>query len=218
AMYYEADINTLLYCRFIGAPFSSSGYAICEDRVGDTDDVGWQNGLETVEDISINMQTPYQDLGHPHCQKQWNMLEVDADANDGLLTVRVLFDDGNSFTLGTMDLVGRAKYEFPINAGFGYEAYRMSVQITGAGLNAPPNLYQLNIYAAQLAANRNTYDTYWIKFSIDESKLIKEGYFDYTSTEPIVVSLYADGATTAYYTFILPANPNRSSVPQRVRF
>jgi hypothetical protein len=51
----------------------------------------------------------------------------------------------------------------------------------------------------------------------DESKLIKQAYFDYTSNAPITVSLYADGQTVPYYTFTLPTNTARAAVPMRVR-
>ena len=59
---------------------------------------------------------------------------------------------------------------------------------------------------------------YNIKFGVDTFKFAKQGYFDYTSTAAITVSLYADGATTPYYQFTLPANPLRQSDPVRVRF
>jgi hypothetical protein len=217
-LFWEGDTNELLYCRYVPAP-TGPGYAICQDRVGDTDDMGWTSGhVQVFDDISIDMQTPFQDLGKPHFPKQWNMLEVDADANGGALTVQVAFEDSVTLTLGTMTLDGRTKYQFPIGAGEGYEAYRMSVIITGAGLQDAPTLYQLNIYAALLAANRATFDSYWIKMGTEESKLVKEAYFDYTSPVEVNVSLYADGFTTPYYTFTLPANPTRLRVPERVRF
>lgn len=216
-IYWEADTNKLLYCRQVPAP-SGPGYAICQDRVGFTDDMGWSAGLLTSANISMVLQTPYQDLKKPHFPKQWNMLELDADGQEGIVDVKAVFSDGTVLDLGDLDLVGRQKYEFPINAGLGYEAYSMSIVITGFGTDGPPNIYQANIYAALLAANRSTYDTYWIKFGSDESKLIKEGYFDYTSTTPITISLYSDGGTTPYYTFDLPINPNRSQLPMRARF
>jgi hypothetical protein len=216
-IYWEADTNLLLYCRHVPAP-SGPGYAICRDRVGFVDDMGWLAGNLTSANIPMTLQIPYQDLKKPHFTKQWNMLELDADGQEGIIDVQAVFSDGVVLDLGELDLVGRQKYEFPINAGLGHEAYSMSIVITGYGTDGPPNIYQANIYAALLAANRNTYDTYWIKFGTDESKLVKEGYFDYTCTTPITVSVYSDGSTTAYYTFTLPINAMRSQVPMRVRF
>jgi len=218
--FYEADTNNLLYCRYVPPP-TGPGYAICIDQQGDTDDMGWDPTHVLIQQsVAFTVQIPYQDLGKPHFPKQWNMLEVDADVDEGEIDVTVAFDDGASFDLGTLpSLVGRQKYELQINNGLGYEAYSMSVIISGSGaLGGAPTLFQLNIYAAVLAASRNSFDTYWIKFNTDESKLIKEGYFDYTSGTPITVSLYADGATDPYFAFTLPVNQQRSQVPQRVRF
>jgi hypothetical protein len=136
-----------------------------------------------------------------------------------VLTVQLLFDDGIApITLATVNTGStRQKVQLPVNAGLGQESYKMSVVLTIPALVAPI-LYQVNLYAAVLAANRSTFDTYWVKANTDESKLFKEGYFDYTSVAPITVSLYADGSTTPYYTFTLPTNTARASVPQRVRF
>ena len=75
-----------------------------------------------------------------------------------------------------------------------------------------PTFYQENIYAAVLADYRTSFDTYWLKLSTDQSKIVKQCYFDYTSTQVITVNLYADGNTIPYYTFTLPAEPSRLSV------
>ena len=48
--------------------------------------------------------------------------------------------------------------------------------------------------------------------------MVKQCYIDYRATEPVNVSIYADGSHTPYYTFVLPINPNRTEVPMRVRF
>src|SRR5208282_5763907 len=67
---------------------------------------------------------------------------------------------------------------------------------------------------------RNSYDSYWQKFGTDESKLVKQGYFDYTTTDGnnILVQLFADGDPVPYYTFNLLSNTARYEVPMRVRF
>jgi hypothetical protein len=90
-----------------------------------------------------------------------------------------------------------------------------------AGVTKAPILYQAEIEAAVLADQRSSYDSYQHKFGTDESKLVKEGYFDYTTSSPadgIHVQLFADGDAAPYYEFDLPANANRSEVPMRVRF
>ena len=40
-------------------------------------------------------------------------------------------------------------------------------------------------------------------------KLIKQGYFDYTSTQNINVSVYVDGSAIPYHEFVLPPQPDR---------
>lgn len=71
-----------------------------------------------------------------------------------------------------------------------------------------------------LADQRNSYDSYWQKFGSDESKLAKQGYFDYSTSNdnPLTVQLFADGEETPYYSFVLPSNDEREEVPMRVRF
>jgi hypothetical protein len=96
-------------------------------------------------------------------------------------------------------------------AGSGVQAYSMSIQHTMA-VTVAPTFYQENIYAAVLADYRTSFDTYWLKFGTDESKIVRQCYFDYTSTEPITVNLYVEGSMVPYYTFTLPAEPDRLSV------
>ena len=148
------------------------------------------------------------------------MMTVDANPRGQTLTLELLFDDDNgsiaSITLPTFTGTTRQKFQFTIKSGFGQQAYRMSAELSGS--DCAPIIYQMEVQAAELAAQLNSYDTYWIKFGTDESKLVKQGYFDYTSTESIVVNLYADGNTTPYYTFTLAANPTRFESPIRVRF
>jgi hypothetical protein len=75
----------------------------------------------------------------------------------------------------------------------------------------------MNVYAAALAAARSTLDSYWLKFGIgDQSKTVKQCYVDYTSADPVVITIFADGSLTPYYTYTLPAEPNRAVI--RVRF
>ena len=218
SMYFEEDTNNLMYAKYMTAG-NQSGYAVCIDRVNDYDDGGWASGVLVKTPIAMDVQTPYQDLEKPHFPKQWNTVEVDADTQGQDVTVILHFDDDNisPITLGVVNTATRQKVELKVNNGDGQEAYKVSAELQTSVTKAP-NIYQLNIYYALLAANRNSFDTYWFKFGTDESKLVKEGYFDYTSTTDIAVSLYADGGTTPYYTFTLPANPLRQREPMRVRF
>lgn len=173
--------------------------------------------------IPMTMQTPYLDLRAPNNPKQFNALILDANPNGQVISPTLLFDDnnGNVSTVipspSTFTGSVRNKFTFQVNAGLGQQAYRISLKLD-ASVTVAPIVYQAEIYADILADIRASFDTYWLNLGTDETKICKQGYFDYTSTAAITVSLYADGATTAYYTFTLPANPVRSAVPMRVRF
>jgi len=220
AMLVETDTNQFLYSYPITAG-TQSGWAIAfEDINRDYDDGGWVNGALVQVPIALNLQTPYLDLGTPNNQKQWNNVTVDANPNNQTITAELLFDDNNGsvapITLGTCTGNIRQKFQFPVNAGLGQQAYRTSVQLTSS-VTAAPIIYQADIDTALLAEQNTTYDSYWIKFGVDESKLVKQTYIDYTCALPLSVSVYADGGTVPYYTLTLAANPTRSEVPTRVR-
>jgi len=218
AMLWEKDINTLLVGKKIGA----GQYAVVQDQVGDYDDGGWVAGALVQTPINITIQHPYRDLGKPHQAKNWNMLETDCNTQNQVLNTTLLFEDGIiSIPLATVNTgTSRDKAEFIVtgsgesNAG-GQEAYRASILHTMAVTTAP-TLYQETIHAAVLPEEQASWDSYFIKFNTDDSKFAKEGYFDYTSPVAINVALYADGSVTPYFTFQLPANPNRAVI--RVRF
>jgi hypothetical protein len=227
AMYLESDTNTLLYSKPLGIPGVGFGYVIVYDSYAqDYDDGGWSvTGTLIQTPIPFNLQTPYLDLGAPNNQKQFNILALDVNPNGQTITPVLLFDDNNGtvspVTPSPSTFTGavRNKFEFQVNSGLGQAAYRISLKLTGA-VTAAPVLYQAELYAAVLADSRSSFDTYWVKFGTDESKLVKQGYFDYTTLDgnSITVALYADGAATPYFTFTLPANATRSEVPMRVRF
>lgn len=211
AMYLEEDTNTLLFAKAV-----AGGYAICQDRVGDYDDGGWVAGQLTKTPINMNLQAPYEDLGAPHFPKNWNTVEVDANTAGQDMVVVLNFDEGIvPLTIGTINTTTRKKIQLKVNAGFGQESYKCSPQITADVLKAPI-LYQMNVYAGMLAASRTSLDTYWIDMGQEQSKFVKQCYFDYTSTTPITISIYADGSSIPYYTYTLPAAPDRSDI--RVRF
>lgn len=215
AMLWEQDTNTFL----VGKKISDGNFAIVQDWVGDYDDGGWSGSDLVQVPIALVTQTPYGDLGKPHFPKQFNVLETDVNTQGQTLNTTLLFDTEPplSIVLATATTTDREKVQLKVNLGKGQEAYSMSIQHSMSVLVAP-TLYQENIYAAVLAAVRSSFDTYWEKFGTDASKLVKEAYFDYTSSAPIVVSIYADGNTVPYYTFTLPTNTARAKVPMRVRF
>ena len=224
AMLWEKDINTLL----VGKEISPGNYAVVQDQVGDYDDGGWVTGALVKTPINLTIQHPYRDLGKPHYPKQWNMLEGDYNTQGQNINTTLLFDDGGTIPPIALAIqntgTNRQKVHFTITGdpddvtpGSGQQAYRMSILHTMA-VTVAPILYQEDVYAAVLADYNTTYDTYWIKFSIDESKFIKEGYYDYTSPVPIDVALYADNSQVPYWTFTLPALTTPERAVQRVRF
>lgn len=232
----ETDTGTLVYSKYIsnGGLTGWVGWAVVYDSpASGYDDGGWAgiSARSLVQaPIPFRLQTPYFDLGAPNNQKQFNSLTLDVNPNGQTIYPVLLFDDNNGtvtpVTPSPASFTGsvRAKFEFSVNAGLGQQAYRISLQLSsgfsagGAGVLAPPVLYQADLYAAVLADKRTTYDTYWIKMGTDESKLVKQAFLDYTSTGQVTVAVYADGGTTPYYTFTLPANPTRTGTPVRVRF
>ncbi|HXN71556.1 MAG TPA: hypothetical protein VN861_03270 [Candidatus Acidoferrales bacterium] len=221
AIFTEIDTNKLLYSIPITAGNQFGWAIVYEDITKDYDDGGWLNGVLVQTPINITLETPYLDLGTPNNQKVWQNPTVDANPNGQTLAVIMLFDDNNGavapITLGNITGTVRDKFQFDINDGEGIEAYRASIVITGS-VTAAPIIYQADIETAVLPEQRAVLDSYWHKFGTDESKLIKQGYFDYTASLPVDVNLYADGSPIPYYSFTLPANPTRSEVPVRVRF
>jgi hypothetical protein len=219
AQFLEEDTNTLLIAKYITAG-SQSGYAIVQDAIGDYDDGGWVNGLLAKTPINMDLQMPYEDLGAPHFPKNWNTVEIDANTNGQDMDVILNFDDGIApLNIGTINTTMRQKIQLAVNDGDGQESYKCSPEITAAVIKAPI-LYQMNVYAAVLAAERTTLDSYWLKLGGgsdgDQSKMVKQCYLDYTSTAPVVISIYADGSLVPYYTYTLPARPERAVI--RVRF
>ena len=223
AIYLEVDTNNIVYAKPMTIN-GVSGWAVVYDSFSqDYDDGGWVSGSLAQLPIPLNIQTLYDDQKAPHNPKQYNVLEIDANPNGQVISPVLLCDDGsgNIFTVvptpSSFTGYFRSKYQFQINAGQGQQAYRVALQLT-ASVTACPEIYQADLYAALLADARSSYDSYWISFNSNEEKLVKQGYFDYTSNDVITVLLYADGDTTAYYTFTLPINTTRMNVPMRVRF
>lgn len=232
AMLWEQDTNTFLISLPYVVAGQLLGYVIAQDQVTtqDYDDGGWQGGELTQNPIALTLQPPFQDLGKPHFPKQWNMLENDVNTQSQPLTTTLLFQEVPSSPPETLALdptpdpittAQRSKVQRKISPdiqteiAFGQEAYRMS-WIHQISVTSAPIFYQESIYAAVLADSSTSFDTYWLKFGTDKSKIFKQGYFDYTSTTLLTVTLYADGQIAPYFTFTLPAQPSRLSV--RVTF
>ena len=227
SMLWEQDTNALLVGKQISA--TGSNYAVVQDWVGDYDDGGWSGGSLVQTPIHLVPQTPYHDLGKPHFPKQWNMLEGDYNTQNQPIQTTLLFntEPPTSLTLPAADTgTVRDKVQFQIPAvasasnplASGVEAYAMSIQHE-MYVTVAPTLYQEDIYAVVLADRRTSWDSYWQKAQGDLLALVKDGYFDYTSTAQITVRLFADGNDYAPYyidDFTLIPQANRSVV--RVQF
>lgn len=165
--------------------------------------------------INITIQLPYKDVGKPHFPKQFNVLETDANTQGQDLETTLLFntEPPTSIVLPAVNSgTVRQKLQQEINDGDGQQAYAMSIKHTMA-VTVAPTLFQENIYAAILADYRTSFDSYWQKAGINELKLWKEGYFDYSATEDVTFSLYANGYMDhPYFQFTLPAQADRSDV------
>lgn len=216
AMLWEKDTNAFL----VGKQISLGNYAIVQDQITtqDYDDGGWSSGALVKTPVALQWQMPYYDQGKPHNPKQYNMLETDVNTHNQVMDTELLFntEPPTSVTLATANTgTERQKVQLNVEGGDGYQAYSASIRHTMSVITAPI-IYQENIYAAVLAANRSSLDSYWLKLGEDTSFFVKQGYFDYTSTQDVTVNLYRDGSSTLYHTFDLPAMPNRWV--ERVRF
>lgn len=221
-MLTELDTNKLL----MAVPYpDQSGWAIIsEDITKDYDDGGWASdgsGLVQVP-IAMELQLPYIDFNAINQQKQINCLTIDAQLNGSTMDVQLLFDDDNGtvppIDLGTITGTIRQKFQFVVNDGEGQQAYKVS-PVLSANVTTAPVIYQADIEAAVLASQTNSYDSYWKLLGDVQSKLVKEFYVDYTTSDgnSILVEVFADGNTVPYYTIVLPSNAARAEVPTRKR-
>lgn len=211
AIFLEDDINDLVF----GTPDG----LVKIDRTGLVDET--RSGTAIVNSaIAMNLQTPYKDQGMPAEQKQYQEFTLDCNTNGQVVTVTLLFNDADganafSVVLGTITTTGRQRFNLNLNNGDGYQAYKVSAKFTCAAIQRV-YLYQAAIRAQMLAKTRKSFDNYFLNFSMDDSKLAKNQYVDYTSTAPIMVTVSYDSPCWPPFTFTLPSSGGVRSV-QRVR-
>jgi hypothetical protein len=212
ALFVEQDTKKLLYADTNGNIF--------QDRVNNFDDGGFVAGVQTKNAIPMNMQTPYLDQGKPKFKKVYQEFMIDIDTQGETVTVQLLFDNGlgPTLTLGTVTQTGRAKVLLPpINGDKGQEGYNVSLKVTGN----VKNMVTIREWAVKGVVEtdlREAFDSYWQDTDTPEWKLMKQGWFNYTTTanQPITVNRYVDGDLSApEFTFTLPATTVRQ--PLRVR-
>ncbi len=208
SLYLEEDTNLLLYG-------DTNGF-IHQDRIGTFDEEPGPMNTFVQTPIALNLQTAYMDQGTPKNQKNYQEVTLDMNTNGQVLNFSTLYNDGEiTVPLGSASTTSRQKVNFNINSGLGQQAYRVSLQVTG-NTSQLVTLYQVDIRGVELAETRQTFDTYWLKFGTDESKLAKQFYLEWNSTQPLTVNVYYDGALTPEFTTTLPAEPFRMSKWQRL--
>lgn len=208
---FEADTNTLLFGDTTGL--------IHQDRVNVAYDEGSNAGVLVQNPIVLDLQTPFDDQRAPTIQKLYQEFTLDANTNGQPVTITLIFNDGEfEEEIGDITTTERARVNLNLNNGNGYEAYKCSLQITGASKTARILLYQAKIRAIPLAETRQSLDTYWQDFGMAESKFCKQVYLDYNASAPIAVSVYYDDAEIPGFVFTLPEysgvrNPFRQRLP-----
>ena len=152
----------------------------------------------------------------PDVQKNYVDFVIDCNTAGQTLNLTLLFNDGEfSVGLGSVSNTERQRINIPINAGDGQQAYKISLQITGA-VNQQVYINQAAVKAIPLAFTRRSLDTYWLRFSDDSSKILKNLFVEYTATASITCNCYYDGSATPSFTFTLPENGGIRN-PLRVR-
>lgn len=198
SMFLEEDTGTLVWGDEVGL--------VHLDRQIVSYDEGAEDGNVVQLPIAFNLQTPYSDGGAPEIQKNYNEFTGDFDTNGVAVTVELLFNDGEfTETIGTITTTERQRVNLNLNNGLGFQAYKVSCQLTGSGIERV-FLYQAKLRSIGLAQTRQSLDTYQLRFGDDASKLAKNLFVEYTAEAPISGAIYYDGSTTPGFTFTLPQN------------
>lgn len=194
----ESDTNLLV--------FGDSQGLVHLDRQIQAFDEGNDAGVLVQLPILMNLQSPFSDQGMPAIQKNYNEPTLDVLTNGQELTLTLLFNDGEeSLVVGAFSSTEREKINFVINEGDGYQAYKVSLQITGA-VTQPVYIFQAGIRYLPLPKTRRSIDTYALNLGIEDSKFAKNVWWQYTATQPINFDVYYDGEETPSFNFTLPTN------------
>lgn len=211
AMLFEEDTANYLFAQNDGLVY--------QDRINNYDSGGYTGGVETKNAINYVVQSPQFDQGSPKAFKNYTEFTLDFDSGGQDVNVYLLLDSGQTVkSLGIINSKGRAQVQVTINGGAGFSSQNAGIKLTGAALTAPVYVYKAHLRAIIQAEFRTSYDSYWMNFGTEEYKLVKEGWFEYTSTDTggINFQVFLDGSTTPTFTFNLPQSSNR--VVARVRF
>ena len=198
SIFLESDTNTLVV--------GDSNGLVHLDR----QDIGYDQinngGILAAGPIDINLQTAYSFGDAPNRQKNYANLQVDVDTAGQDLTFTLWFNDGeSSIVLGTANTSERQKVNFPINSGDGFQAYKVSLQITGS-LTSQAYVFQCAIEALTLPVTTQEHRHLQLRLGIEDSKFAKNIWWDYSATAPIEFSVYYDDNSIPGFTFTLPPN------------
>jgi hypothetical protein len=186
----------------------------------DYDDGGFlpPNSPGTPVQIPINLilQSEYQNQGSPKIEKVYNEFTLDCDTNGQDVTVDLLFENGDTVvSLGVFNSAGRTQINRNINAGLGQRGRNVSVRITGA-VEQVVTFWQAHIRGTIEAEQRQSFDSYFLKYGSDEYKFVKQAYFEYSAKAPVQVDVYVDFQAAPLFTFTLPASATRIVRRQRL--
>jgi hypothetical protein len=196
SMLLEEDTGTLVFG-------DSQGLVHLDRQLVSYDEVN-SSGLVTQAPIAITLQTPFGNQSAPQTQKNYAEFTLDANTNGNPVTVNLLFNDGEfSETIGTVTTTERQKVNLSLNNGEGFQAYKVSMLLTGSGIERI-YLFQAKIRHLLLGETRTSYDSYDLRLGIDESKILKQIYVETTATAPIICNVYYDSNPTPGFTFTIP--------------
>jgi hypothetical protein len=196
SMFLEEDTGTLV--------FGDNQSLVHLDRQPVFYDESNVAGAVVQTPIAITLQSPYANQNAPQTQKNYGEFTLDADTNGNAVTVELLFNDGQfTETIGTVTTTQRQKVNLALNSGAGFQAYKVSMLLTGSGTEAI-YLYQAKIRYIILGETRTSYDSYDLRLGTDESKLLKNIFVETTATAPITCNVYYDGNSTPGFTFTIP--------------
>jgi len=190
---------------------------VYQDRINDYD-WGTAGPPFVPNPITFTMQTEQMDMDVPKAVKVYNELTLDMDTQGQSIQISLVFDSGATiFPMGTFSANGRTLVDMNINAGAGYESLNVGILITGSVTKAV-KFYEVHIRAVVQAENRQSFDSWWLKWGTDEWKIVKQGWFEYQApTDGITFNVFIEGNMSApAYSFTLPPSVNRKT--EKTRF
>lgn len=206
AQLYEEDSATLIYGDDTGM--------IYLDRFGELDVNSQGSPIPTP--INVQLITASLDQGAPKNPKNYQEYTIDINTRGQKVLVGVVLDNGtNTQNLGIVNTTTRQQVNLNLNNGLGLSS-RNAAFILTAALTANIDIYSFSLKGLIDTETRQSYDTYWTEYGVNEWKLVKQGYFDYTANDLVTISCYTEGnVTTPTYTIQLLPTATRTIIWKR---